>query len=105
MNIVNLTPHPANIAGQTFPPSGLIPRCEEVWEGEEVLDGIPIRGNFKYGNIAGLPPKQESTFYIVSLPVALAATERTDLLILVGQLRDEQGRIIGATGLASLSSI
>ena len=47
-----------------------------------------------------LPVAPNGTFYIVSRIAALAMPERTDLLMVDGTIRDENGRIIGCTGFA-----
>jgi len=40
--------------------------------------------------------------FLSRYPVALAESTRTDLLIPVGQIRDADGKIVGAKGLARL---
>ena len=101
MQIVNLTPHAVQVGAKSFPPSGNLARCEETWQTEIENDGVNFLVGFKYGK-TNLPAADGETLYIVSLPVALAELSRTDLLISVGQIRDTEGRIIGAKGLARL---
>jgi len=101
MKIINLTPHAVNVGAKSFPPSGNIARCEETWEAETENDEVNFLVGFKYGK-TNLPAADDKTLYIVSLPVVLAEPERTDLLISVGQIRDGEGKIIGAKGLARL---
>ena len=101
MKIVNLTPHTVNVGDQTFPASGQLARCEETWEQVDIVKGITFLMNFKYGE-TNLPEEQSDTYLIVSLQVALAEPNRNDLLIAVGQIRNEAGQIIGAKGLARL---
>ena len=101
--IVNLTPHDIHINGNTIQKSGEIARCEERWVMvvNSNIDGFPIAEDFEYHSPI-LPEPQEGVFYVVSLPVAQAAANRRDLLIAVGQTRDEQGRINGCTALARI---
>ncbi len=102
MKILNLTPHAVQVGAKSFPPSGNLARCEETWQSEiEETDGVNFLVGFKYGK-TNLPEPGGESLYIVSLPVALAEPDRTDLLISVGQIRDEEGKIIGAKGLARL---
>lgn len=107
MEFINLTPHPVVVGQRTFPPSGTIARCEEFWEGTspDRYDDVPIVRGFKYDN-PNLPEFKTGTIYIVSLPVAMskAAAHRIDLVVPIGQLRDESGKIIGATALAFIDS-
>jgi len=100
--VINLTPHTINVADKTFEPSGQIARCEEIWDKEIDVDGIfTALDNFRYGK-TNLPEFKNGVWYIVSLPVALAEPERIDLLISVGQIRNDAGQIIGAKGLARI---
>ncbi len=101
MQIVNLTPHAVQVGAKSFPPSGNLARCEETWQSETETDGVNFLVGFKYGK-TNLPPADGETLYIVSLPVALAEPNRTDLLIAAGQIRDSDGKIVGAKGLARL---
>lgn len=101
MKIINLTPHAVQVGAKSFPPSGNIARCEETWQAETENDGVNFLVVFKYGK-TNLPTAGGENLYIVSLPVALAEPNRTDLLISVGQIRDADGKIVGAKGLARL---
>ena len=49
-----------------------------------------------------LPPEQEGVRYIVSRITAEALPGRSDLLMVDGTVRDDDGRIIGCTGFAQL---
>lgn len=100
MHIINLTPHSITVGDKTFPPSGQLARCEEMWDDSISFgDEVNILRGFRYGK-TNLPEPDGKTHYIVSLPVILAEPTRTDLFISVGQLRDAEGKIIGAQGLA-----
>lgn len=96
-----MSPHAVQVGAKSFPTSGNIARCEETWQSETETDGVNFLDGFKYGR-TNLPPADGETFYIVSLPVALAEPTRTDLLIPVGQIRDAEGKVVGAKGLARL---
>lgn len=110
--IINLTPHTLNVmdaAGNcilTVPASGQLARCRQVTtpgapvEVEETL--IPTGAN-QFGEIQGLPDPQEGTLLFVSALVATAAWEqgRNDVVCPLQAVRDEEGRIIGTSGLAT----
>jgi hypothetical protein len=49
-----------------------------------------------------LPPEQEGVLYIVSRITAEALPGRSDLLMVDGTVRDDDGRIIGCTGFSVL---
>lgn len=110
--ILNLTPHPVSILDakgkviRTFPPSGQVARLVEK---EEPLAPLSIEGveiplyRKDFGKVENLPNAEEGTLYIVSLPVAQALPERTDLLIPHQLVRDNEGRVVGARALATLS--
>lgn len=54
-----------------------------------------------YGDVEGLPPPVPGTWYLVSLPVALAA-RRADLLVLDDVIRDEDGLVIACRALGAI---
>lgn len=129
MRLRNLTPHPVTlvlVSGETvtLPPEGTAPRVEDTgrqtwdciahvdggWEwvtadpvdeDDRVLDSVPLYevrpGD---GDVVGLPDEEPDTYLIVSRLVAEAATDRGDLLYPYDLVRDEQGRVVGAQGLA-----
>jgi hypothetical protein len=110
--LLNLTPHPITViaddgtATVSIAPAGPSPRVRE----EHALEGavttetgaeVPVSA-IRYTSIDGLPDRQDDTFLIVSMLVAQAAPDRDDLLVPIGQVRDDQGRIIGCRGLGRL---
>ena len=104
--IVNFTPHEVRLVDgdgkeiASFPSQGVI-RLAEKREKIGNMDGIPI---FKKEFVGSeLPPKEEGTYYIVSLPVAQAFPERDDFLVPDQLVRDEKGRVIGARSFAVFS--
>ena len=103
MSIINLTPHGVNlkIAGKMveIPSSGLARcACNESKVGE--VDGIAIYRN-SYGEVTGLPEPQKDTIYIVSRIVAEALRgSRNDVYIVTKTIRNSDGQIVGAEGLA-----
>lgn len=104
--IINLTPHPVtilvpNTAPVTFPPEPTPARCTEEVRPVGLVDGLPIY-HHTYGQVTGLPAWQHEVFYLVSLMVAQALPDRTDLLFPSGVVRDAQGQIVGCRGFASL---
>lgn len=99
--IVNLTPHPVTIAGCTIDPDGRIPRVAEEISRVGEIGGLPVV-EIRLGQVHGLPEPTPGTVYIVSRMVAEAAPARDDLVIPGKQMRDEQGRVVGAETLARL---
>lgn len=106
--IVNLTPHTVNIcdgAGnivKSFPSEGNA-RVNTVFSERPSVDGFPVK-SVSYAETEGLPPRQEGTFYIVSMVVAQAKPERADLLCpntAPGEVvRDAGGQIVGVKSFA-----
>lgn len=101
--IINLCPHKATLVleGKTLEiaPSGNIARVasEEVLVG--YIMGIPIYDTV-YGDVTGLPDSEDGVFYFVSRLVKSACPNRADLLVPGGQVRDDNGNIVGCKGLA-----
>jgi len=118
--IVNLTPHPIDVyPGDvpgivdperhtpliSFPPSGIVARLGEV-----VLDDLKLAPRtgaeavritrVEYGHATDLPDVKPKTWYIVSLPLALALPGRRDLLVSYRQVRNAAGTVVGCRGLA-----
>lgn len=56
------------------------------------------------GAVTGLPAAEPGVRYLVSRITALAVRDRTDLVFPFAELRDEEGRVTGAEGLASFPS-
>ena len=81
----NLTPHDVKIMRKdgtilVVPKSGIVARCEYSQQTVDVIDGVEII-RCHYGKVYNLPAPKDGVFYIVSLKVAQACPERTDLLI------------------------
>lgn len=106
MTIVNCTPHAIDILGDddvvvaSIPASGTVARTNMVWEYVETVEGFTV-GRNTYGDIVGLPDPQEGMRYIVSLQVAMAAKDRTDLLVPGPSVR-KGSVIVGCKGLSVL---
>ncbi len=128
--IVNLTPHPLNIYPNdcgdrvdprevkplfTVAPSGRSARlaAEDLGKAfEDCFDGQTPAESFttvvveyvNHGSVYGLPPADEHkphrTWYVVALVVALAAHDRTDLLVPYREVRNLDGTVIGCRQLA-----
>ena len=121
--IINLTPHPVTVYPSDAPdriepgtmtPMRVIPASNEFPParlGQRALpntltdiDGVPVE-RVQFGTDPGcastLPETAEGTWYLVALVVAVAATQRHDLLVVHDYVRDTQGRIIGCRKLAS----
>lgn len=117
VRLVNLTPHAVTVVSEdrqhlfTLPPSGTVARCQvtreqadtlALFSGTEVAARIPIYHTV-LGTVEGLPDPIPGVYYVVSRPVAEARRDRRDLLIPDDTVRDDQGRIIGCRGFATLA--
>ena len=103
MNFVNLTPHPIAIRKDgidtTFAPSGLVARVSEadnVFLGS--VDGFPVLGKTKFGDVLDLPSPVEGSIFIVSGMVA-ANIARSDVYSPATgpkdeAIRNEKGHIV-----------
>ena len=104
MRLINLTPHPITVCGITVEPSGVVARVAEdvARVGEIVVEGVAIPLVARaLGQVENRPEPQPDTLYIVSSMVASASWQmgRTDVAAPGDFIRDEAGRIIGATSL------
>lgn len=99
VTLINLTPHPVTVVGDngevvmTIPASGQVLRLPEVTVPAGEIQGVPLVRKV-LDPAAELPPHQEGTYYIVSLPVAQVA-RREDFLVPDDLVRDDQGRVLG----------
>jgi hypothetical protein len=102
--IKNFTPHIINIfdgeASVTYPVDGPAPRLATVRTSLGFLAGHHVVRT-AFGEITGLPPKEENVVLVVSAMVAEAAPERDDLAYPGEAVRDAGGKIVGATGLCA----
>jgi len=113
--IINCTPHvvdvyppgtPTVVTDADYPycsfePSGQVARIAEcVIRDVEPAPGVVGYTIVEYGHIADLPEPADGVRYIVSLPTALAARRRTDLLVPYRQVRNAKGTIVGCRGFA-----
>ena len=103
MTIINLTPHPIRIYGwnvpdriqidggehtpvQVIPPSGTVARIGEIELGGQPISGCPLPVEYvEYRHATGLPDAEHdgdryTTWYVVSLALALGRSDRGDLL-------------------------
>ncbi len=95
---INLLPHAINLPGLAIPPSGIVARCAEATLYQAPIEGVPIVIK-KYGAVTGLPDPVPGTWYIVSLLLRQACSDREDLLSPGDAVRDEAGRIVGCANL------
>lgn len=106
-NIINLTPHPLKIQllDGTFlelskPAEGTkIPRRETLTEVGKPLYGVPV-ATVVLGPVKDLPPIIGDVIYVVSRIVVDGAPHRYDLFAPGEAIRDSEGKIVGAKGLA-----
>lgn len=106
VKIINLTPHELVIFNSEdkevmrIPSSGIIRVKEEKIKIGEI-NSIPIY-KINYTESEGLPEPQVNTYYFVSIIVAQANPNRSDLLLSSDLVRDESGRILGCKSFAQL---
>jgi hypothetical protein len=105
MKLVNLTPHPVQIAGRG--PNGqrrmiVLPACHTPARLNEQADLLSIFdfqetevviSAVQYTHAYNLPGPLKDTFYVVSQMVAQAYAERDDLLFPYEIIRNEDGSI------------
>jgi hypothetical protein len=97
--IRNLTPHALTVAGQTFQPSGIVPRVSVSSVEDGVIEGLPVVRT-QYGAVEGLPQVEEGVTLVVSALVltALAGT-RPDCVAPdtspASAIRNDAGQIVG----------
>lgn len=111
MKVINLTPHDINIIKDgeivlVLPRSGVVARVIErnIQTDALGIDGAVIPMLIKdYGAPVDLPDPKDNVYYVVSLLTA-QTSGRQDLLIVADNVRNEQGQIIGCTGLARLGA-
>ena len=111
MTIVNLTLHTLTVVvnGEVIlevPASGNVARCAQTTNigAPVVVNGLEIpTGSNVFGEIEGLPNAVPDTLYFVSALVAQAAWAqgRNDVVCPLIAVRDDQGRVIGTSGLAT----
>lgn len=125
MRLINLTPHeivvrdPKNPGDIAFPPSGQVARLltaerdakplEAVRGGydpavgreHKILVGALPVADVGVGRIDGLPDPEPGVTFVVSMPVAQAASDagRADVLAPGVLIRDDQGRPVACNGL------
>lgn len=109
MLIRNLTPHVVTIrtdaGSMDIEPVGVVPRVgqETVPLGAVDVDGflVPIARS-RATDVVDLPPPVDGTLLVVSRVLAEACPDRDDLVVPDGLLRDDQGRVTGATRLSAV---
>lgn len=102
MTIISLVPHALHISLadgsiREIAPSGVVARVSTKEEIVGVVEGAEVT-RIVFGEVEGLPPREEGKMFIVSRLVASAVPDRDDLLIPGPLVRDEKGVVIGARG-------
>lgn len=108
--LINLTPHPVRLYGpegdeprEEIPPSGEVARVATNDLGtNHDKDGTPYE-LVEYGYIHNLPEPRSGVVYLVSLVVALAARNRSDLLAPYVEVRNAEGTMIGCRFLQKIA--
>ena len=110
MTLVNLTPHAVTlVVGDhqvVFQPSGDVARVSQINHlmGTIEVEGLQVPvGAPQFGELTGLPDPQDGIMFFVSRLVLQAARAqgRTDCVCPLDTVRDEAGRIVGLTALAT----
>ncbi len=122
--LVNLTPHDIVVHASTIPregddldhaeptalrlaPLGGYARVDDydATRGRSWLNTgtglVPVTRLRRSGKLVGLPPAQRGTRLVVSRITAQAARHRSDLVFPFGEIRDDAGQIVAASGLAA----
>lgn len=104
--IKNLTPHSINLYGnedhpvQVIPPEEKPARLATIELGTNLIAGGGSVELVEFGHVNGLPQPEPDTWYVVSLPVALALPGRSDLLVPYLEVRNDAGTVVGCRFLA-----
>lgn len=105
-SVVNLTPHAITVMDENdqvlvvYPPCGTFARLVSEFDAAQVFGEVPL-GALRFGQVDGLPEPQAGVMHLVSLLVKLAAPNRPDLAVVVNEVRDKSGRIVGCRGFAT----
>lgn len=98
-DVINLTPHEVRVIRDghddtVYEPSGKVARLATIELGTQDYGvGAPVE-LVEFHHLTDPPPRIEGTWYIVSLPCALAAP-RGDFLVPYLEVRDDAGRVVG----------
>lgn len=105
-SVVNLTPHAITLMDEddqvlvVYPPCGTLARLVSEFDAVRAFGGVPL-GALRFGQVDGLPEPQAGVLYLVSLLVKLTTPNRPDVAIVVSEVRDGSGRIVGCRGFAT----
>lgn len=101
----NLTPHKMVVLGEDgkvlaeIPPSGEIARVEARVSRRGEVDGLPVY-NREFGQVLGLPAREEGVTLLVSALVA-QASPRADVMSPGELVRNSEGQPSGCRGLTA----
>lgn len=101
-NIINKTPHQITVGTEVFAAELPAARVAGNFTSTNVTGKYKeIRIGFtQFGLTTNLPAPEEGTCFIVSSIVKAANPNRTDLLIPIELVRDDEGKITGAKALS-----
>ncbi|CAB5226071.1 hypothetical protein UFOVP755_40 [uncultured Caudovirales phage] len=110
MQFINITPHSIDLLLDnkkiSIPPTGVVARCsvdsEQLPTISATFDSMEFEipmSQTRLGEIVGLPPKMQDTYYITSIVVAQKASQlgRVDVIV-PDVIRDSKGNIVGCKG-------
>jgi hypothetical protein len=105
--LVNMTPHAITMIDENNHDNVLLniePTGDTIRLAEQVstINGFKLNKH-TFGS-ANLPPKKDKTLFIVSALVANAHPERNDFIMVSKAVRNEEGRIVGCTGFATVQN-
>lgn len=105
MKFVNLTLHDLTIAfedgkGLVLPASGEVARVTFSTQQVDEIDGIPVYETVYEPEVIGLPEPEDGTIYVAS-SLAAQCARRHDVLSPTKLIRNDEGQVIAAGGLAT----
>jgi len=108
MEFVNLAPHEIVVFDSKdreilrLPKCTNAPRLTESVEEDVIVKGVPVVSKRLEGDLTELPPPRKGTLFVVSLSVAKAFGERSDLVVPDRLVLSSNSDIIGCRRLAKL---
>lgn len=105
-SVVNLTPHEITVMDKddqvlvVYPPCGTLARLVSEFGAARAFGEVPL-GALRFGQVDGLPEPLAGVLYLVPLLVKLTTPNRPDVAVVVNEVRDECGRIVGCRRFAT----
>lgn len=105
MKFVNLTQHDLTIIfdngdDMVLPASGEVARVTFSTQQVDEIDGIPVYETVYEPEVIGLPEPEDGTIYVAS-SLATQCARRHDVLAPTKLIRNDEGQVVAAAGLAT----